>query len=89
MVRLLLLRLILAAAPFAVWWLWTLHARRQERPVGVTPWGWLVAAAGLLVALSLLAPVAFSEDNRGDTYVPAQANPDGSVAGGRFTRPSS
>ena len=55
--------------------------------MGSTPWGWLVAAAGVLVGLSLLATAVFHEDNRGETYVPAEAAPGGGVTPGRFEKP--
>ena len=86
MLSLVLSRLVLAAAPFAAYWLWHEHARRTGRAMGSTPWGWLVGAAGLLVALSLAATVVFHEDNRLERYIPGEASPDGHVSPGRFTR---
>jgi hypothetical protein len=84
MFRLVLSRLILAAAPFAAYWLWREQALRTGRPMGSTPWGWLVASAGVLVAVSLLASGLFHRDNRGMAFVPAEASADGTVAKGRF-----
>jgi drug/metabolite transporter (DMT)-like permease len=84
MFRLVLTRLILAAAPFAAYWLWREHALRTGRPMGSTPWGWLVAIAGALVAVSLLASGLVQRDNRGMAYAPAEASADGGVAKGRF-----
>jgi|GEM_PF-5402599 len=54
--------------------------------MGSTPWGWLVGAAGLLLALSLAASALFHEDNRGEAYVPAEAFSDGHVAKGEFKK---
>lgn len=84
LLRLLLSRAILVAVPFALWFLWRAWARRTGRPMGATPWPWLFAAGAVLVGLSLMATVVFHEDNRGERYVPAEALPDGAVAGGHF-----
>ena len=84
--RILILRGILFLAPFAAWFLWQAWARRTGRPMGSTPWVWLVAAAAVLVGLSLMATAIFHTDNRGETYVPAEPRPDGSVAEGHFER---
>ncbi len=86
MLRQLLPRLLLALVPFAAYWLWRERARRTGRAMGSTPWGWLVAAAGVLVALSLAATVVFHPDNRRQVYVPGEAYPDGHVSPGRFKR---
>ena len=51
----LIFRLLLIAVPFIVWFVWRDVARRTGRPMGATPWVWLVAAAGLLFGLSLMA----------------------------------
>ncbi|MDB5422902.1 MAG: hypothetical protein JWQ29_318 [Phenylobacterium sp.] len=75
------------ALPFAVWFLWRAWARRTGREMGATPWPWLFAIGAVLVGLSLMATVAFHEDNRGERYVPAEAGPDGAVTGGRFEKP--
>jgi hypothetical protein len=81
--RILITRALLAALPFAVYFLWRAVARRGEE-AEATPWGWLAAAGAALVGLSLMATVLFRPDNRGDVYVPAQAYPGGRVAPGRF-----
>ena len=86
MLRLLLTRALLAAAPFAFWFAWREVARRSGRPMGSTPWGWLIAAAGVLVGVSLMASVVFHGDNRGETYVPAEVTTDGHVAPGHFEK---
>ena len=84
--RVLVLRGILFLLPFAVWFAWAAWSRRTGRPMGATPWAWLVAAACVLVALSLRATANFHTDNRDETYVPAESRPDGSVAEGHFER---
>ena len=86
MIRLLLPRLLLMAAPFVVYWLWREQARRTGRAMGSTPWGWLVFAGAILFTLSLGVGVMLHEDNRGETYVPAAASPDGHVEPGRFRK---
>ena len=78
---------MLVAAPFVVWFLWAAWARRTGRPMGSTPWPWLVAAAGALVGLSLLASALFHRDNRGDRYVPGEVEPSGRVSEGHFEKP--
>ena len=87
LLRIVLARALLIAAPFAVWWVWREVARRTGRPMGSTPWAWLVAAGAVLVGLSLMATAVFHPDNRGAAYVPAQTRPDGSVTPGRFVPP--
>ena len=77
-------RALLVALPFAVYFGWRELARRQGRDIGGTPWAWLVAAGLVLAALSLMATVAFREDTRGRTYVPAEAQPGGAVRPSRF-----
>jgi drug/metabolite transporter (DMT)-like permease len=89
LLRIIVLRLLLAALPFAVWFAWAWQARRSGRPMGSTPWPWLVAAAGALVALSLLGTVVFHADNRTEHYVPGEPRPDGSVTKGHFEKPQS
>lgn len=84
MIRVLLIRAVLLALPFAVWFAWRAWARRRGRTMGATPWAWLLAVGLALVGVSLLATAAFNEDNRGKVYVPGEAMPDGSVSKGRF-----
>jgi hypothetical protein len=83
-IRILITRALLMALPFAIYYLWREVARRTGREVGSTPWGWLTAAGAFFVGLSLMATVAFRNDNRGDIYVPAEAHPGGSVSPGSF-----
>jgi len=87
LLRLIITRGLLMAAPFVIWFIWRAWARRTGREMGATPWPWLFAAGCVLVALSLLTSVAFRPDNRGGTYVPGQVRPDGSVSPGYFQGP--
>ena len=86
MLRQILLRGVLVAAPFLAWWLWAAWARRTGRPMGSTPWPWLVAAGGVLVGLSLIATVVFHRDNRGERYVPGEVIAGGRVSSGHFEK---
>lgn len=79
-------RLLLIAAPFAVWFIWREVALRTGRPMGATPWTWLTAIAGVLFGLSLMATALFHSDNRGQTYVPAEVEAGGHVAPGHFEK---
>lgn len=87
MLRLVLERGALIAAPFVVWFLWAAWARRSGRVMGGTPWSWLIAAAAALFGLGLMASALFHRDNRAERYVPAEALPDGRVTEGHFERP--
>ena len=82
----LIFRLLLIAVPFSAWFFWREVARRTGRPMGATPWVWLVAAAGLLFGLSLMASALFHDDNREDTYVPAEVTSGGRVTPGHFEK---
>ena len=84
LLRLIVSRLLLAAIPFIVYFAWHAWIVRQGREPRATPWGWLIAAAILLVGLSLAATAVLSPSNVGRTYVPAQTLPDGSVRPGYF-----
>lgn len=79
-------RLVLIAAPLVIWFVWREIARRTGRPMGATPWTWLVAIGGLLFGLSLIATAVFHGDNRGETYVPAEVEAGGHVAPGHFEK---
>ena len=79
-------RLLLIAAPFVFWFAWREVARRTGRPMGSTPWTWLTAIAGLLLGLSLVATAVFHEDNRGETYVPAEVREGGRITPGHFEK---
>lgn len=76
----------MAATPFAIWFIWREVARRSGRPMGSTPWAWLVGAAGLLLGLSLLVTAVFHEGYGGGEYVPAEVEPGGHVTPGHFER---
>lgn len=84
MLRLIISRALLVALPFAVYFVWREIARRSGRDMGATPWGWLTGAGLVLVGLSLMASVAFRQDNRREGYVPAEAHPGGKVTPGGF-----
>lgn len=84
MLRQALIRGALAALPFVIWFAWAAWARRTGRPMGATPWAWLVGAGGALVALSLMATAVFHTDNRGERYIPGEVEPDGRVTKGHF-----
>lgn len=77
-------RAALFAVPFVIWLLWWGWARRTGRPMGSTPWPWLIAAGAVLVGISLMAGAIFHTDNRGETYVPAEASASGQVTKGHF-----
>lgn len=82
-----MIRAVLLALPFAVWFAWRAWARRSGREMGATPWAWLLAAGLVLVGASLLASAAFRGDNEGDVYVPGEVTADGSVSKGHFEPP--
>ena len=84
MIWVVLFRLLLAAVPFAVYFLWRRFAMRSGRPMGSTPWAWLIFAGALLAGLSLMASVAFHPDNRAERYVPAEPDASGAVRPGHF-----
>jgi membrane protein YdbS with pleckstrin-like domain len=86
LLRVLLVRAVLFALPFAVWFVWREIARRTGRDVGSTPWAWLFAAGAVLAALSLMATVVFQRDNRSETYVPADTTADGEVVSGHYEK---
>ena len=87
LLRIVLIRLLLVAVPFVVWFLWRALARRTGRPMGSTPYAWLLAAGAVLVGLSLAATVVFHPDNRRERYVPGEVRADGSVSKGYFEKP--
>jgi hypothetical protein len=82
--RILLSRLVLAAIPFLVyfaWRAWVLSRGGEAKP---PPWGWLIAAAGVMVGISIIITVAVTPTNLGRRYVPAQSQPDGSIKPGHY-----
>jgi hypothetical protein len=84
LLRIIIGRLLLAAVPFIIYFAWHAWLVRNGREPRVTPWGWLIAAGALLVALSLVATAVMTPSNMGRTYVPAETQPDGSVRPGNF-----
>lgn len=84
LLRLLAFRSVLIALPFAIWFAWRWWARRTGREMGSTPWSWLFAAGAALFGLSLIATVVLHKDNRGETYVPGEAQANGQVSQGHF-----
>ncbi|MEO8927154.1 MAG: DUF6111 family protein [Caulobacteraceae bacterium] len=88
MLKVVLIRLAIFALPFAVYFVWREAARRGGRPMGSTPWPWLVAAGALLAALSLVGTVIFPRGPDTGTYVPGEVRADGSVAPGHFVAPA-
>jgi hypothetical protein len=84
--RIVLLRLLLIAVPFVVWFVWRAIARRTGREMGSTPYAWLFAAGAALVGLSLIGTVVFHSDNRHDRYVPGEATASGAVTKGHFEK---
>ena len=85
--RIVLIRLLLVAAPFIVWFGWSAWAKRTGRAMGSTPWAWLAATGLVLVGLSLIATAVFHRDNRHDRYVPGEVTASGSVTKGYFVSP--
>jgi len=81
-----LIRLVLIAIPFAVWFAWRAWARRSGRKMGSTPYPWLIAVGALLVGLSLIGTVVFHPDNRHERYVPGEVTANGEVTQGHFEK---
>ena len=86
LLRVIILRGALFAAPFVVWFLWRAWSRRTGREMGSTPWAWLTAAGAVLLALSLIATPLLHGDNRAEDYVPGEVTADGSVSAGHFEK---
>jgi len=84
LLRLVLSRLILAAIPFLVYFAWRRWLTSKGREAKPPPWGWMVAAAAVLVGLSIVLRVVTTPSNLGRHYVPAETQPDGSVKPGRY-----
>lgn len=90
MLRIILIRSVLVATPFVIWFVWREWARRNGREMGATPWSWLVAAAAVMVAASMLILPLFHDEGGGGRYVPAETLPDGRVVPGHYAQqPSS
>jgi hypothetical protein len=84
LVRILLIRAGLFILPFIAFFLWREGARRTGRPMGSTPWTWLVAAGATLAALSLVFSALVPLRPHTGTYVPARVRGDGSIQQGYF-----
>jgi hypothetical protein len=84
--RVILLRLLLIAVPFVIWFAWRAVARRSGREMGSTPYAWLFAAGAALVGLSLVGTVVFHPDNRHERYVPGEVTASGAVTAGHFEK---
>lgn len=84
MLRVLITRAALFAAPFVVWFVWAWWAKRTRRPMGSTPWPWLFAIGAFLIGLSLMAGAVFHRDNRNEVYVPGETTASGAVTKGHF-----
>jgi hypothetical protein len=77
-------RLILAAIPFLIYFAWRRWLISRGREAKPPPWGWLIAAAAVLVGVSIIVSIALTPSNLGRRYVPAETQPNGSVAPGRY-----
>jgi hypothetical protein len=82
--RVYLVRALLFLAPFAVYAVWREVARRTGRPMGSTPWPWLIGAGATLAVLSLVAEAVLPHGVDHGRYVPAETRADGTVKPGHF-----
>ena len=87
LLRIFFIRALIFAAPFGVYFVWREIARRTGRPMGSTPWTWLVAAGALLAALSLIGTAIFPRGRDTGRYVPGEVRADGGVTAGHFVAP--
>ena len=83
MIRLMLLRGVLVALPFAAWFAWSWWARRTGRVVPPAPYAWLFLGGMALMAASLFATALIGDEHTDDVYVPAEVV-DGRVVPQRF-----
>jgi hypothetical protein len=84
LVRSLLIRAAFFLLPFVAFFLWREAARRTGRPMGATPWTWLVALGATLAVLSLVVSALVPMRPLTGTYVPAHVRPNGTIAPGYF-----
>ena len=82
--RILLVRLVFFALPFAGWLVWRWAARVAGRPVRATPWAWLVAGGALMAALTLVASAVLPRGPDTGAYMPGHVRADGTVTRGYF-----
>lgn len=87
MIRLMFVRLLLVAAPFAIWFAYRWWARRNGRPLPTTPYAWLFLTGIALMTGSLFVTALLSPDTRDEVYVPAEVEADGRVTPGRYREP--
>jgi len=80
-------RLLLVAAPFAIWFAYRWWARRTGRPLPPAPYAWLFLTGIALMTGSLFVTALLSPDTRDQVYVPAEAAPDGRITDGRYVDP--
>jgi hypothetical protein len=84
LVRVFLIRAAFFLLPFVAFFLWREGARRTGRPMGSTPWAWLVAAGATLAVLSLVVSAVIPSRPLTGTYVPSRVRADGSIAPAYF-----
>ncbi len=84
--RVIFIRVLFFLAPFAAYALWREVARRTGRPMGSTPWTWLVATGATLAILSLVGEAVLPHGADHGRYVPAETHADGTVQPGHFER---
>jgi hypothetical protein len=82
--RVYLIRGLLFLAPFAVYFVWREVSRRTGRPMGSTPWAWLIGAGATLAVLSLVAEAVLPHGPDHGRYVPGEVRADGTVRPGHF-----
>lgn len=82
MFRFVLLRIVLALLPLVLWFVWAEVARRRGKPMGATPWAWLIAAGLGLMILSLAATALITPRGQDAAYVPVEVGADGRVRPG-------
>jgi len=84
LLRFALFRIVLVLLPLVLWFAWAEVARRRGKPMGATPWAWLIAAGLALMIASLAATAVFTPRAQDAAYVPVEVGADGRVIpGGR------
>ena len=83
MIRMMLVRGLLVALPFAAWFAWSWWAKRTGRAVPRAPYAWLFLGGMTLMALSLFATALVGDEHTDEVYVPAEVV-DGRVAPPRY-----
>lgn len=72
MLRLLLFRIGLVLLPLAAWIIWAEIARRRGKPMGSTPWAWLIVAGVALMVASLAVTAVLDPQSPSEKYVPKE-----------------